>query len=1162
VDYSVGVGGGRVSDIYPKNFVMVDLLPPDMQYVSVTPTTTFQSSVGANIQVVDDYQNTGRTAVVFTADELRLNSSGVFSWEQLATIRARKGPMDTEGSAGITNDVYMRADSAGSAGFALEYTEADPFNTKLNGGAALSHDQVVMRTLRATQFVIQKEIRTGTEPFSLDGVETARSGAFDYRYNIYNMLTTSRDHVVIYDIFPYAGDTRMDTDTQGLIPSRGSEFSDTLADWIDAGQFPGGTTIYYTADPNAVTTRDYLLNDTNWTTTRPASLSLVRGFKIVLPESYAVAANGVFRFIVKMRAPADPAYALTNRLAWNSFAVEDSLTVGMSPSPVESNKVWNKIPQAHVNIGAWKVGEEVDGVRAPLANALFALVNLNTNQTVKTAYSDQNGRVYFADVPAANYAIRELSAPAGYVRTSAELSVTENELMAFFELGAGGAYEAGTIENEKTPPPRTYGNLQLLKNSTSGSVLAGAVFRVTGQTPAGDAKLGEYGNLDVIVTRVSNNAGEVNFRDLPVGDYLLEEISAPGHLVPGLPAGGALVTVSADATTLYPAGGAAILNNKAAFTLVKIGIFSDTFKGLRNDQLDAVMGLRLGGVGFTLHTGGASGPEAGSGTTDAQGEITFGDLDVGVHYTLAEDAGTLPSGLALRQGLGPDGVPFTGDDPTGLGIFDVLVDIDGALWIDGHKVSTSNLIVGNDGNANDFRAVVLKTDQYGNPLPGATFRVRLSSAASPNWDLVTDAAGQIVLTDAILRAMAVSHATASNTYFDAFLTGTSSVTLRLTETAAPAGSIMPSPAPAFNFAGNGGYQVFTATNLMPGLDLYKYTVVGVDTEETLQYLGLANILERIRGGDDGKDVQYSDLTASDLDEIAAAAGANPALRTMVIGGTEIELRMGLAGAVIRVYRSGYESTSNTADSFTGTTDANGQLHVTAPFVWNASYTYVVKEITPPAGYKHNSVEQTFVISNLAAMSGFDGTVHVSLENVPQLGALHVTKLTSRNGTPLQGAVFSLERTDGTGGILSKTTDVNGAISFTGLAYGDYYLQETEPAPGYTLNTDRFRVTISAEESTVYRIIYNDDTITKREEGSLRAAKAALGDGAETGKYFTFRAVSVGSGEPATLAGVDLTNSDLELVWRPVAGLNLPNSATNLGGVGAGLPASDGYFKLK
>ena len=86
-------------------------------------------------------------------------------------------------------------------------------------------------------------------------------------------------------------------------------------------------------------------------------------------------------------------------------------------------------------------------------------------------------------------------------------------------------------------------------------------------------------------------------------------------------------------------------------------------------------------------------------------------------------------------------------------------------------------------------------------------------------------------------------------------------------------------------------------------------------------------------------------------------------------------------------------------------------------------------------------------------------------NVPapaeRTGSIRITK-TGDSGEALPGVSFSLY--DSSKNLIeSGTTDGSGQITFTGLALGDYFYQETETLSGYVLDSTMYPITVSSSD---------------------------------------------------------------------------------------------------
>ena len=134
-------------------------------------------------------------------------------------------------------------------------------------------------------------------------------------------------------------------------------------------------------------------------------------------------------------------------------------------------------------------------------------------------------------------------------------------------------------------------------------------------------------------------------------------------------------------------------------------------------------------------------------------------------------------------------------------------------------------------------------------------------------------------------------------------------------------------------------------------------------------------------------------------------------------------------------------------------------------------TYYLKEIAPLPGYKADNTiykldVKTATETAYCVLGGTPGTPQSSayeITNEKAKASLTLTK-TEKDSNPvvsLENAVFSIYRdADCSDRIDTKTTDVNGKLTFTDLELGKtYYYRETKAPDGYVLDTTVHQITI-------------------------------------------------------------------------------------------------------
>jgi hypothetical protein len=258
---------------------------------------------------------------------------------------------------------------------------------------------------------------------------TVPGGVSDYRISLTNSNSTPVDDLVIIDIFPFVGDTEI------LNPSdpRYSEWRPNLLAPLPT---PSGGRVYYTtvtnpcrdelAGPSVATPFPAGCTDPGWTTTPPADITTVTGFKIDLGNR-RLNQGQEFEYEWEMRAPVD---APTNgEMAWNSFAWAGSnATTGNPLIPAEPIKVGVESFPGSVPFhgdfvwddlngnGIQDPGEPgIDGVTITLyEDNGNGIANPGNDTPYMTTVSANGGQYLFSDFPLGNYFIEFSNLPSGY----------------------------------------------------------------------------------------------------------------------------------------------------------------------------------------------------------------------------------------------------------------------------------------------------------------------------------------------------------------------------------------------------------------------------------------------------------------------------------------------------------------------------------------------------------------------------------------------------------------------------------------------------------------------------------------------------------------------------------------------------------------------------
>ncbi len=585
------------------------------------------------------------------------------------------------------------------------------------------------------------------------------------------------------------------------------------------------------------------------------------------------------------------------------------------------------------------------GTEMPIAGAIIGVFD-GEGKEVARATTNEAGQVTFTGLEVGNYYYKEISAPTGYVLNSTEYHFTvEND-------GTVTAGESTTfvIYNDRV---------------TMSEGLTITKYKTGTEMPIAGAIIGVFdGEGKEVARATTNEAGQVTFTGLEVGNYYYKEISAPTGYV--LNSTEYHFTVENDGTVKsIGETNFVIYNNrvKAEHTVITKYVTDTTLP-----VSGAVIGL------FDVN-----GNKLTEQTTNEKGQIDFTGLEPGTYKYKELIA---PDGYILNETMytftiAEDGT-VTFDSANGI-IYNDKVTMKDSFIITKKKTGTDTLVSG---------AIIGVFDGEGKEVARAT----------------TNEAGQVTFTGLEV----------GNYYYK--------------EISAPAGYIL-----------NNTEYHFTVEN---------------DGTVTLAE-GTTKVI-------------YNDRVSKDHIII-----------TKYVTDTTIPVQ----GAVIGLFDA---SGNKLAEQIT---NENGQVD----FAGLEPGTYKYKELTAPDGYILNETMYTFTIAK-------DGTVTFDSANgiiyntrVTMRDELIITKYRTNTEVGLPGAVIGVFDANGKE-VARETTGENGTVTFTGLEVGNYYYKEISAPTGYVLNSTEYHFTVENDGTVTFakdstKVIYNDKLtvdhviITKYEEGT-------------------------------------------------------------------------------
>ena len=610
----------------------------------------------------------------------------------------------------------------------------------------------------------------------------------------------------------------------------------------------------------------------------------------------------------------------------------------------------------------------------------------------------------------------------------------DDGILVFGDLALGTYYYAegftipGYAADDTKYPVQITENGQVVSKTVVNYKSAGTlkILKVDSETntPLKGAEFTVYDmSFHEVAKGTTDETGMVVFPGLPLGYYNYQETKAPDGYVP---------TGSAE-QILFSANGQVVTRtalNKPARGSIKIT--------KQNDK-----GEVLNGVVFTLYDENKN--ELRTGTTDENGIVLFENLPVG-DYFYAETSEL------------PGYIPFHS-------LMSARVGYAGAV----EEITFTN-------HTAYAHIRVIKTDEYGVPLPGVHFILEDAAGTKVN-EGDTDKDGKVLFASLPL-----------GTYF-------------LKETSAPTGYELDDTPIQIDLTQNGDLITKTITN---SHSTGSVSILKTDSVTGAALAGAHFKLTDSSGailkeGDTGSDgtLTFSGIPIGTyyLSETAAPNGyvldSTPVTVEITTGGQTVSKTFVNAPAVGSIVITKTDSATgatlpgvhfkladaNGSTIKEGDTDSNGTLSFTNVPLGN----YQLIETATVDGYVLDSTPVAVELMQA------NQTVTKNLTNARARGSVLIRKTASDTGYALPGVQFEL--LDQSGAVAaSGVTGSDGTLLLDNLPLGAYTLKETQTVSGYALRTETIPVSVTQHGQTVEVSVTNDPVI-----GSLKIIKKAAGE---------------------------------------------------------------------
>lgn len=1065
-------------------FELLDVLPKGLDVQRVVLTKQFATLPGARYEIVSNWNNTGRQAVRFLADQVA-NPGDVYSVGQLETMIS---PRVADGN--MVNEAFAR--SQGKVRY-LNQVINDP----VAGAGTWSKTENTTKVSVGDEIYISKRIRerkAGAE--WVNEIQTVAGAKFDYQLRL-GYGRNPEENPVIYDLLPVAGTPARPGSTLINQYDSAGQISFEMADGTDAK----GWQTFYTCDTGIAKDK---LADANWQTSPCGAVTGLK-FQNTTPQIE----RSETRITVPMiagPAGADP----RSQANLGKKAINDFWNISTShEGKLESNPVINTVVPPAVDIELMKYGWKAEPGQAAqkkaLAGARFGLFN-KEGVLVSSVLSGSDGKVKFTGVQALpGWVVRELDAPVGYQVSDKALVLSANDFAGSNYDATTGTYRIALPDvinfGHWQPIEPVTGSVEFTKVDALGHTLAGVEFTVTpvaveevkcstaGKKP-GDKDCNPVGTGTFVkpnsapITVRSNDDGFVKFYGLPAGKWRLTENVGDSHLQAIEPVEFTITSCTGSECTnlhgldLTLGTGGKVVNDKGRVSLSKLGVRGMADKGKVFGQWQRGDGVIKPGATFNLYKGKGTDTLDRSVTTGGTAaNVILDNLEINQVYTLQETKA--PEGYIKN-----DALMYFQIDPDGK-----LKDANGKLLLEQRE-----LLVPNEESKKESSIVVTKVDPKasdtdagaGRFLAGAEFGL-FKQAGDNSWPdtpsetKVTNDAGQVEFT------------------------GLAGGVYRVKELKAPTGYYVdPNAVHEFVVDDYKAQQfTWTANNNRSRLRVFKFEplVRGVSSDAA------DKVVTENKGA-----VKRAGLVADTFDVVIPLSGAKFTL---------------------------FEENETTEVASGLTTGDDGLVELPATVKLDPDKVYKLKEITAPKGYVAKSNAVSVKVSDYALLDGFTGLITLEVPNSKDTGRVTVSKLSKETGKALKGAEFTLTKPDGTRETL--TTNEVGLATFTGLTLGaKYKVQETKAPDGYRLEEDNpaIEVTPTGDNPSFTFVRYN-------QRAEVEIALHKVSDKSEAMSGVVFELSREGDSGPAQVL---TTGADGIVKFKVLPGQNyvLKETQTNKG----------------
>ncbi len=686
---------GPLVDKPIENVKVIQLLPPAFNYASTNSAYWYNGEKIGAPEVIENFKNTGRTAVIYTVPKVLPSDIGLDDFG--ISTRVEVSPYAKRGANQIDSYIVY-PDNKNIVSFYNQRAYKDDLDLDGDGDRE-EYFMGVSSNITYTpplELLIKKEV--GFTKDSLGLVATGDLGEdFYYNISIFNNTIEEASSAYVIDKLPYAQDTVIVPNQANEYLKRGSVFNTPLSGAIEDAPENAAVLekfdIFYQVGP-----RDTIENvrDGQWVTKDQVNdFSKVTSFKFVLKEGKQIAVKETVNFLVKSKIPYD------KTLSPGDFAINSSAISTDSNIFVEGNKV--KVTfEKYLVTGKYFKDFNKDGNLSTREDGVSGrkveLIDADTGAPVKdaegnfiTATTDASGRYTMSVYKRGNYKVRFTRDDTDVFTDNFGKKIDQNNVEEKPEgtnYGMSHSFVLNPISNSAIINAGIVSvnrDVEILKTSSEADengikkALSGVEFKLM---------KGE----ETVDTVETDATGKAVFKNIPFGEYKIVETKAlEGYDI--IEKNGRDVTVGEDDLEVQT------IENKP----IKRNI---TFVKIDGDNEDETTN-KLSGVKFGLFKENDLNTPIFEATSNQDGVVTFENVSYG-QYKIKEIE-TL-EGYALSDMVKSVNITENGDDAISLG-----------NWIN-NKIKSDVQVkkVDGDDNTKVLSGVVFSLNKDGNEIATAT----------------------------------------------------------------------------------------------------------------------------------------------------------------------------------------------------------------------------------------------------------------------------------------------------------------------------------------------------------------------------------------------------------------------------------------------------------